>query len=186
MKVFIIICAWETNTHARVNLYEMSTYKSCWRCSLSQFLICMNFLRRCIVFKFRDWRVKCTLSLTSWVDNLSRESFSLNFRHPFESKGRLKCPLKNLYLTLHFPWYLPARTECNQPEPFLFKMKDFRQDSVCVIVPTFLNFYLFISSYSWICFLSCTIWLMPRNNHDGLPLSIVKIMTVHRNTCNTW
>ena len=29
MKVFIVICvhAWETNTHARVNLYEMSTHK---------------------------------------------------------------------------------------------------------------------------------------------------------------
>ena len=145
-----------------------------------------DMVARGIVFKFLDWRVKCTLSLTKWVDNLSRESFSLNFRNPFESKRRLKCPLKNLYLTLHFPWYLPGRTECNQPEPFLFEMKDFRHDSVCVIVPTFLHFYLFIISYSWICFLSCTIWLMPRNNHDGLPLSIVKIMTVHRNTFNTW
>ena len=30
MKVFIVICAHarETNTHARVNLYEMSTYKT--------------------------------------------------------------------------------------------------------------------------------------------------------------
>ena len=32
MKVFTFICvhAWETNTYARVHLYEMSTYKSCW------------------------------------------------------------------------------------------------------------------------------------------------------------
>ena len=29
VKAFIVICvrAWETNTHARVNLYESSTYK---------------------------------------------------------------------------------------------------------------------------------------------------------------
>ena len=30
--------AWKTNTPARVNLYEMSPYKSCWRWSVSQFL----------------------------------------------------------------------------------------------------------------------------------------------------
>ena len=37
--------AWETNTHARVNLYEMSTYKSCWSWSASQFSTCMTLLR---------------------------------------------------------------------------------------------------------------------------------------------
>ena len=47
MKVFTVICAraWETNTHARVNLYEMSTYKSCWSWSVSQFSTCMTLLR---------------------------------------------------------------------------------------------------------------------------------------------
>ena len=47
MYVFIVICvhAWETNTHARVNLYEMSTYKSCWRWSVFQFSTCMSLLR---------------------------------------------------------------------------------------------------------------------------------------------
>ena len=47
MKEFTFICvhAWETNTHARVNLYEMSTYKSCWSWSVSQFSTCMSLLR---------------------------------------------------------------------------------------------------------------------------------------------
>ena len=47
MKVFMVlrIHAWETNTHARVNLYEVSVYKSCWRWSVSQFSTCMRLLR---------------------------------------------------------------------------------------------------------------------------------------------
>ena len=47
MKVFMVlrIHAWETNTHARVNLYEVSIYKSCWRWSVSQFSTCMRLLR---------------------------------------------------------------------------------------------------------------------------------------------
>ena len=47
MKVFIVSClhAWETNTHARVNLYEMSIYKKCWRWSVLQFSTCMSLLR---------------------------------------------------------------------------------------------------------------------------------------------
>ena len=49
MKVFTVIFlhAWETNTHARVNLYEMSTYKTCWTWSVSQFSTCMSLLRHC-------------------------------------------------------------------------------------------------------------------------------------------
>ena len=48
MKVFTFICvhAGETNTHARVNLYEMSTYQSCWSWSVSQFSTCMSLLRQ--------------------------------------------------------------------------------------------------------------------------------------------
>ena len=45
-NLFVYVHAWETNTHARVNLYEMSTCKSCWSLSVSQFLICMSLLRR--------------------------------------------------------------------------------------------------------------------------------------------
>ena len=47
MKVFMVlrIHAWETNTHTRVNLYEVSIYKSCWRWSVSQFSTCMRLLR---------------------------------------------------------------------------------------------------------------------------------------------
>ena len=39
------------------------------------------------------------------------KSFSLNFGHPFDSRGCLKFRLGNLsYLKLYFSWYLPART----------------------------------------------------------------------------
>ena len=55
MKVFTVICvrAWGTNTHTRVNLYEMSTYKPCWSWSVSQFSTCMTLLRH---LKFPDWQ----------------------------------------------------------------------------------------------------------------------------------
>ena len=49
--MFIVICvhAWETNAHAQlhagVNLYQMSTYKSCWGWSVSQFKTCMSLFR---------------------------------------------------------------------------------------------------------------------------------------------
>ena len=45
MKMFIFICvhAWETNTLARVKLYEMS--RSCWRWSVSQFSTCTSLSR---------------------------------------------------------------------------------------------------------------------------------------------
>ena len=56
MKVFTFICvhAWETNTYARVNLYEMSTYKSCW--SVDQACACWDMVARGIVLKFPDWQ----------------------------------------------------------------------------------------------------------------------------------
>ena len=47
MKVFAFICVhvWETNTHARVHLYDMSKYKLRWSWSVSQFSTCMSLLR---------------------------------------------------------------------------------------------------------------------------------------------
>ena len=47
MKVFAFICVhvWETNTHARVNLYDMSKYELCWSWSVSQFSTCLSLLR---------------------------------------------------------------------------------------------------------------------------------------------
>ena len=43
-QVFIVIRvrAWETNPYARVNLYEMSTNKSCWRWSVSPLVSILN------------------------------------------------------------------------------------------------------------------------------------------------
>ena len=43
MFIFICVHAWETNTHTRVKLYEMS--RSCWKWSVSQFSTCMSLLR---------------------------------------------------------------------------------------------------------------------------------------------
>ena len=52
MKVFTFICvhAWETNTHARVNLYEMSTYKS-WFLNSQHACACWHMVARGIVFE---------------------------------------------------------------------------------------------------------------------------------------
>ena len=65
LQVLIIIRvhAWETRTHAKVNLYETSTYKSCWRWSVSQFSTCMSLMRlaRAIGFEIPRLSVKCIL-----------------------------------------------------------------------------------------------------------------------------
>ena len=63
MKVFTFICvhAWETNTYARVNLYEMSTYKSSW--SWSGMCLLRHGCQR-NSFEIPRLTVKCTLSLT--------------------------------------------------------------------------------------------------------------------------
>ena len=37
--------AWESVTYAKVNVYEMSTNKSCWRWSVSQVSTCTSLLR---------------------------------------------------------------------------------------------------------------------------------------------
>ena len=43
-RTFICVHGWETNTPARVNFYEMSTYKSCWSWSVPQFSTSMTLL----------------------------------------------------------------------------------------------------------------------------------------------
>ena len=52
--------AWESAAYAKVNLYEMSTNKSCWRWSVSQVSTCMSLLRHDCqshsFFKFPDWQ----------------------------------------------------------------------------------------------------------------------------------
>ena len=77
MKVFTVICvhAWETNTHARVNLFEMSTYKSGWRWSVSQFSTGMGLLRHgCQRNSF--WNSQTNSQMYTFpdqmIDNLSR------------------------------------------------------------------------------------------------------------------
>ena len=97
----------------------------------------------------------------------------------FDSRGCLKFGVGDIYLRSCI-----SRDICQRGLDVIksnrfcyFIQKRFQIDSkfVCVIVSTFSC--LLISCYSWMCFLSCTIQLMPKNNHQGgLPLSIVKIM----------
>ena len=72
VHIYLGTCTWETNTHARVNLYEMSTYKSCWSWRISQFSTCMSLLRHCCQgnsFWNSQTDSKCTLSLSKLIDN---------------------------------------------------------------------------------------------------------------------
>ena len=73
------------------------------------------------------------------------KSFSLNFRHPFDSRGCLKSGWEIFYaLRLYFSWYLRARTaNVIKPNRFCYyvpKGHGFREKLVSVIVSTFLIF----------------------------------------------
>ena len=73
------------------------------------------------------------------------KSFSLNFRHPFDSRGCRKLRLGNLLpIRLYFPRNLPARTaKVIKPNRFCYyvqKGHGFRENLVSVIVSTFLIF----------------------------------------------
>ena len=58
------------------------------------------------------------------------------------------------YLRLYFSWYLLTRTaNVNKPNRFCYYVQKGHG---------FLFLCLLISYYSWMCFLSCTIWLMPK------------------------
>ena len=90
MKVFTVICvhAWETNTHARVNLFEMSMYKSGWRWSVSQFSTCMSLLRHgCQRNSFwnsqTDSQMYTFPDQFKWIDNLSRYQWIPNSSQNF-------------------------------------------------------------------------------------------------------
>ena len=85
MKVFTFICvhAWETNTHARVNLYEMSTYKSCWSWSVSQFSTCMSLLRH----GFRN--SKTDSQMYTFPDQMNWQFVQILMDSKFHSKLRV-------------------------------------------------------------------------------------------------
>ena len=85
MKVFAFICVhvWETNTHARVNLYEMSTYKSCWSWSVSQFSTCMSLLRH----GFRN--SKTDSQMYTFPDQMNWQFVQILMDSKFHSKLRV-------------------------------------------------------------------------------------------------
>ena len=109
LQVLIIIRvhAWETRTHAKVNLYEMSTYKSCWRWSVSQFSTCMSLMRlaRAIGFEIPRLTVKCTL------DQMN-EQFVLIMASKLPSQQ----DVTSLWNSLNFPWLIlkfPGLLNCS-------------------------------------------------------------------------
>ena len=75
------------------------------------------------------------------------KSFSLSFRHPFDSRhsrGCLKLWLGNLLSKVYFSWYLPARTanviKPNRSCYYVQKGHGFRENLASVIVSIFFIF----------------------------------------------
>ena len=100
LQVLIIIRvhAWETRTHAKVNLCETSTYKSCWRWSVSQFSTCMSLMRlaRAIGFEIPRLTVKCTL------DQMNEQFVLIMASKLPYITARCDLPLNRN--SLNFPW----------------------------------------------------------------------------------
>ena len=86
MKVFIVICAWETNTHARMNLYEISTFNSCWSWSVSQFSTCMNLLKH--VCQRHSLNSQTDSQMYTFLDQVNWQFVQILMAAKFESKLR--------------------------------------------------------------------------------------------------
>ena len=110
-----------------------------------------------------------------------KRSFSLNFGHPFDSRGCLKFRLGNL-LSLRL-YFLPARTvNVIKPNRFCYYVQKghgfYRENLVSVIVSTFLLFMfvdqlLLVDVFSQLCYLTDA---KNKTTMSNLPLQIVKIM----------
>ena len=92
LKEFTVICvhvhAWETNTHARVNLFEMSTYNSSWSWSVSQFSTWMNLLRN--GFQRNSWWNSQTDSqMHTFRDQINWQCVQILMASKFQSKLRV-------------------------------------------------------------------------------------------------
>ena len=87
-NLFVYMHAWETNTHARVNLYEMSTCKSCWSWSVSQFSICMSLLR--LGFQGNSfWNSKTDSQMYTFTDQMNWQFVQILMDSKFHSKLRV-------------------------------------------------------------------------------------------------
>ena len=110
-----------------------------------------------------------------------KKSFSLNFGHPFDSRGCLKFRLGNL-LSLRL-YFLPARNvNVIKPNRFCYYVQKghgfYRENLVSVIVSTFLLFMfvdqlLLVDAFSDLCYLTDA---KNKTTMSDLPLQIVKIM----------
>ena len=90
MKVFAFICVhvWETNTHARVNLYDMSKYKLCWSWSVSQFSTCLSLLRHgCQRNSF--WNSQTDSQMYTFPDQMNWQFVQILMDSKFHSKLRV-------------------------------------------------------------------------------------------------
>ena len=86
MKVFIVICAWETNNHARMNLYEISTFNSCWSWSVSQFSTCMSLLKH--VCQRHSLNSQTDSQMYTFLDLVNWQFVQILMASKFESKLR--------------------------------------------------------------------------------------------------
>ena len=86
MKVFIVICAWETNTHARMNLYEISTFNLCWSWSVSQFSTCMSLLKH--VCQRHSLNSQTDSQMYTFLDQVNWQFVQILMASKFESKLR--------------------------------------------------------------------------------------------------
>ena len=86
MKVFIVICAWETNTHARMNLYEISTFNLCWSWSVSQFSACMSLLKH--VCQRHSLNSQTDSQMYTFLDQVNWQFVQILMASKFESKLR--------------------------------------------------------------------------------------------------
>ena len=76
------------NTHARVNLFKMSIYKSCWRWSDSQFSTCMNLLRHgCQRNSF--WNPQTDSQMYTFPDQMNWQFVQMFRDSKFRSKLRV-------------------------------------------------------------------------------------------------
>ena len=113
LKEFTVICvhvhAWQTNTHPRVNLFEMSTYNSCWSWSVSQLSTCMNLLRN--GFQRNSWWNSQTDSqMHTFRDqiNWNQLKFNWNQLKSLEIKSiEINCPDINGF-------QIPVKTSCTE------------------------------------------------------------------------
>ena len=74
--------------HAGVNLYEISTYKSCWRWSVSQFSTCMSLFRHgCQRQSF--WNSHIDSQMYTFLDQMNWQFDQVLMDSKFQSKLRV-------------------------------------------------------------------------------------------------